>query len=87
MPCETCNYLDGQKCKRFPPSIGPSNQSQWPHVNSSDWCGEYQLSSTRCLYCREKLNPDDDVDLASVRGSHMAHVKCIEDILGKGIES
>lgn len=51
--CATCRWNDGGLCRRMPPVMVPSptdNQSpityvpapSWPHIDLTDWCGEYR---------------------------------------------
>ena len=49
--CNSCRYYrpelelapiaDEGRCHRHPPQIGPRG-GEWPEVDASDWCGEWQ---------------------------------------------
>jgi hypothetical protein len=47
--CHTCRYHDWHdvSCRRYPPKFieGDFQNSHFPTVKSSDWCGEYKLLS------------------------------------------
>lgn len=46
--CKNCrfykSYGDRGECKRLSPTRISHTNSQWPHVNAHDWCGEWEAS-------------------------------------------
>ena len=52
--CKTCEYKDGNFCKRYPPVIVPVDvhvDYYYPYVVNDDWCGEYKK-----IYVQEESN-------------------------------
>ena len=40
--CVSCSFYSDHKCKRFPPTIKATGDSDYPDVCISGWCGEYK---------------------------------------------
>lgn len=64
--CGNCRYSEPAmagddpvlECRRYPPQIFPVDDDvrwSWPHMASTDWCGEHRLDPTDPL----SLHPDD----------------------------
>lgn len=51
-------------CQRYPPQASSGRCGQWPVVDDTDWCGEFQpIKSTKCDVCQSDasdLCPDED---------------------------
>lgn len=52
--CHHCRFFDafkeseGGRCRRYPPTLFSVDNIPWyqyPHVDTEDWCGEFQQKS------------------------------------------
>lgn len=61
--CTDCRFFEPEgdggaigQCRRFPPKPEPDQCGTFPHVNTHDWCGEFELTpSARRAFEAERL--------------------------------
>ena len=50
MQCSNCKFFQSSEseCRRYAPSPAEGDRkAHWPHVASSDWCGEFQPADSQ----------------------------------------